>query len=142
MYTDTLRYTFRTHCHESSLKGVREFIKAHLEQLSITDRQKSEIVLAVDEVCSNTIIHGSNKNPAKKIEINLESLPTKIVIEIQDEGEFFDIRSYDSPSLDQLIVEKKKGNVGIFLVKKIMDHIECFTQNGVNYCRLEKSLVV
>ncbi len=36
------------------------------------------------------------------------------------------------------MVEKRKGGLGIILVKKIMDEIEFESENGTNTCRLIK----
>jgi serine/threonine-protein kinase RsbW len=38
-----------------------------------------------------------------------------------------------------VIGEKRKGGIGILLVKKIMDEIEFESKNGENTCRLIKN---
>jgi serine/threonine-protein kinase RsbW len=46
---------------------------------------------------------------------------------------------YEVPDLKKVIEEKRKGGIGILLVKKIMDEIEFESKNGKNTCRLIKN---
>jgi serine/threonine-protein kinase RsbW len=65
----------------------------------------------------------------------------KLIFEIIDEGEMFDINKFAEPTLDNLVHEKRKGGLGIRLVKSIMDNVEYLTRNGRFVCRLSKELV-
>ena len=62
-----------------------------------------------------------------------------VIFEITDQGEAFNLLDYDAPELKQVVEEKRKGGLGIILVKKIMDEIEFESKNGKNICRLIKN---
>lgn len=61
-----------------------------------------------------------------------------MIFEISDQGEAFNILTYEVPDLRKVMIEKRKGGLGIILVKKIMDEIEFESKNGTNVCRLIK----
>jgi serine/threonine-protein kinase RsbW len=98
-------------------------------------------VLALDEMCSNMMIHAHNCNPDDELELHI-NIPGKgkLIFEIIDDGSFFDINHFNEPDLGHLINEKRKGGLGIRLVKSIMDKIEYLSKDGKNVCRLTKKI--
>jgi serine/threonine-protein kinase RsbW len=74
------------------------------------------------------------------LELTIITQPGNVVFEIEDDGTVFDINSFQEPSLDNLITIKRKGGLGIRLVKSIMDNIEYLTRDGKNVCRLSKKV--
>ena len=131
---------FNTFCCKENLKHIREFIKSNLSRKNINDPDQHLIILAVDEICSNSIIHGNKENPNYCVNISMKYFPGEVVIEIVDEGIVFDYSQYKEPSIENLIYKKEKGSMGLMLVKKIMDTIEFQSINGTNICRLIKRL--
>jgi serine/threonine-protein kinase RsbW len=63
-----------------------------------------------------------------------------LIFEIIDDGNTFDINQFAEPELDNLVHEKRKGGLGIRLVKSIMDKIEYQKRSGKNVCRLIKQI--
>jgi serine/threonine-protein kinase RsbW len=101
----------------------------------------NEIVLALDEMCSNLMIHSHHCDPDHLLELTIITQPKgSLVFEIVDDGTVFDINAFQEPTLDNLITVKRKGGLGIRLVKSIMNNIEYFTREGRNVCRLTKSV--
>ena len=58
-----MNYTYNVGCSIENLKGVRDFIRESLKNHGVADMQISEIVLAIDEMCSNLMIHSHHCNP-------------------------------------------------------------------------------
>ena len=101
----------------------------------------SAVILALDEMCSNLMIHAHHCNPQDLFELQIDIQPNKpVVFEIIDDGTVFDINQFDEPALGNLIHDKRKGGLGIRLVKSIMDKIEYSQRNGHSVCRLEKEV--
>jgi serine/threonine-protein kinase RsbW len=98
------------------------------------------MVLAVDEVCANIIIHGQPINLDDYVKINITVVTQGVTFEIIDQGAAFDILKYSEPVLGDLIKSQQKGGVGIMLVKKIMDEIEFTTKPNQNILRLFKKV--
>ena len=57
-----------------------------------------------------------------------------------DDGEMFDINQFSEPKIDNLIHEKRKGGLGIRLVKSIMDDVQYLSRKGRFVCRLSKQV--
>ena len=136
-----MNYQYNIGCSLDNLKGIRDFIRTSLKGHGISDVVMNEIVLALDEMCSNLMIHSHNCNPDDQLELHI-SIPEKgdFIFEIVDEGRRFDINEFKEPELGNLIQEKRKGGLGIRLVKSIMDTIEYRSIGGKNVCRLTKKI--
>ena len=136
-----MSYQFNIGCSLENLKGVRDFIRKSLRSHVTSDVVLNEIILALDEMCSNLMIHSHQCNPDHHIEIHID-VPQKgkVIFEIIDDGQMFDINRYSQPDLGNLIQEKRKGGLGVRLVKSIMDEVVYTTRNGRNVCRLTKKV--
>lgn len=136
-----MNYKQKVGCKIENLKGVRDFIRNALKDHGVSDLQISELVLALDEMCSNLMIHSHRCNPEDLFEINIIlKKGDPIIFEIIDDGNTFDINQFAEPDLDNLVQEKRKGGLGIRLVKSIMDKIEYQNRSGKNVCRLIKQI--
>lgn len=136
-----MNYKQKVGCNIENLKGVRDFIRGALKKHGVPDLQISELVLALDEMCSNLMIHSHRCNPEELFEVHIilkKGQP--LVFEIIDDGCTFDINQFAEPDLGNLVHEKRKGGLGIRLVKSIMDKIEYQNRNGKNVCRLIKNI--
>ena len=119
---------------------MRKFVTEVLHDHHVSDIETNMMVLAVDEVCANIIIHGHSTDADGFVKINIDFTKEGIWFEIVDKGAAFDILSYNEPVLDDLIKNKNKGGVGIMLVKKIMDKIEFSSTNKSNTLKLYKQV--
>ena len=134
-----MHYQYNIGCSLNNLKGIRDFIRESLKGHAVTEVVMNEIVLAIDEMCSNLMIHAHHCNPEHMLELHIQ-VPKKgnLIFEIVDDGSVFDINHFNEPDLDNLVQEKRKGGLGIRLVKSIMDNVEYLHREGKNVCRLTK----
>jgi serine/threonine-protein kinase RsbW len=136
-----MKFNISVPSEKSNLQRIRAFIIDVLREQHLSDVEVHSMVLAVDEVCANLMIHSNNCSPNHSIavEINIKS-NSKIVFDIIDKGSGFDIREYPEPDLKEIIRKRKKGGVGLLLVKRIMDDIDFITNKDYNIVRLTKNL--
>lgn len=136
-----MNYQHKIGCSLENLKGIRDFVRKSLRGHVASDVVLNEIILALDEMCSNLMIHAHHCNPDHFLELSID-VPTKgqLIFEISDDGEMFDINQFSEPTLDNLVHEKRKGGLGIRLVKSIMDDVQYLNRNGKFVCRLSKQL--
>ena len=129
-------------CKLSNLQIVRECVRSHLENEEMTTIDKGHIVLAIDEVCANLIIHSNKSDETKKIflELTFVRTPRGVAVEIIEKGIPFDYLKYQEPNILDLKNNKANGKMGMMLVRRIMDKIEYFQRDNHNICRLFKSL--
>lgn len=136
-----MNYKYKVGCSIENLKGVRDFIRVSLKRHDVPDITISELVLALDEMCSNIMIHAHQCNPDDLFELRIDiEKGSPVVFEIIDDGTVFDINQFSEPDLGNLVHEKRKGGLGIRLVKSIMDKIEYQNLSGRNICRLTKKV--
>ena len=136
-----MQFDYTVPCSTNRLKEVRNFVNQVLHEYEdFSEVDIHRMVLAVDEVCSNLIIHSNNCNPDELLELHIGVDADGIVFEIKDQGEAFRPDAYQEPTLRDVIRKKKKGGVGLMLVKRIMDEIEFRTENSHNVCRLYKKI--
>jgi len=133
-----MKHRLNISCQTSALSELRNFLKKALQQYSLSEIDRHQVTLAVEEVCAKLIIHSHGCNPQEEINLEIKDSPEKLIFEISDKGEAFNILDYQAPDLKKVILDKRKGGLGIILVKKIMDEIEFESNNGTNTCRLIK----
>lgn len=133
-----MNHQIRIYCQTSSLVEVRVFLQKTLRELRLSEKDQHQVTLAVEEICANLIIHSHNCNAKDHIELEVKEAPGKLIFEIKDQGEAFNLIDYEIPDLKKVIEEKRKGGLGIILVRKIMDEIEFESHKGTNTCRLIK----
>ena len=134
-----MNYQYNIGCSLNNLKGIREFIRSALKDQGIPEIEMAAIILALDKMCSNLMIHAHHCNPDHLLEVHID-VPEKgkLIFEIIDDGNVFNINQFHSDALNDLVHEKRKGGLGIRLVKSIMDNIEYISRDGKNICRLTK----
>ncbi|MDX2191014.1 MAG: ATP-binding protein [Bacteroidota bacterium] len=133
--------SFDTFCTKTNLKCIREKIQKFLIEKHIKDPDQYLIILAVDEICANSMIHANNEDPCKHLSVKARLNKNELHIEITDEGKIFDYQKYQTPKIDDLVNLKSKGSMGLMLVNKIMDKIEYTRQGNKNVCRITKKMM-
>lgn len=136
-------YKYKVKCNKEKLQEIRKFVTKVLQNYSLPELEINKLVLAVDEVCANLMIHSHQCNPKESIEISIDVKENEcITFEILDKGIGFNICNYKEPTLGEVVKRKKKGGggVGLMLVKRIMDNIEFKTETNKNVCKLYKKI--
>lgn len=135
-----MKYNYKVPCKKEKLIDIRSFIRGVLEKVGLSEIDISTLVLAIDEVCANLIIHAHSCNPNESIELEIIVSKEQLEFNIIDKAEMFDIGSYEEPSLDDIIKKQRKGGLGLILVKRIMDDIQIQTKNDCHVCKLIKKI--
>jgi len=122
------------------LAKVRDFVAAHAEQIGLNPKDVSEIRLAVDEAYTNIIKHAYKNDPHKKVNIEIGSDGEQLWISLMDQGSGFDPNTYNEPDLMKRIKEKKRGGMGVYLIRKLMDQVQYNRKGQTNEIRMVKNL--
>ena len=138
-----MKYSYKVPCQKEKLRDIRSFIKEILDKHGLSEIDSSTLVLAIDEVCANLIIHSHRCNARDSIEIVVKvDQDGSIVFDIIDKAEIFDIGNYKEPKLEDIIKKQRKGGLGLILVKRIMDNIQIIQDPSHNICRMTKKIPV
>ncbi|MEP2025058.1 MAG: ATP-binding protein [Reichenbachiella sp.] len=134
-------HQFKTNCKRERLKEIRHFVAEVLADIGLSEIDAHKIILAVDEVCANLIIHSNKCNPSECLELFIEDHGKDgVLFEIIDYGIGFNYNNYKEPNLEEIIRKRKKGGLGIMLVKNIMDTVEFKNEENKNICRMIKKI--
>ena len=136
-----MKYNISVPCLKSNLQHIRKFVVDALREQQLSEVEVHSMVLAVDEVCANLMIHSNQCSPDHFIEVQIDVKSNKkVIFDILDKGIGFDIREHPEPDIQDIIHSRKKGGVGLMLVKRIMDEIDFTKKDGFSIVRLIKNL--
>lgn len=123
----------------SNLSKVIDFIDEELEKTDCSIKTELQINLAVEELFVNVshyaYPHGTGDI---SISISIEDDPAEAVITLTDSGIPYDPLAKADPDVGLSAEKRKIGGLGIFMVKKSMDHIAYDYKDGHNIVTLRK----
>ncbi len=122
----------------SHLLEVREFIERIGKKYKFSDKIINSFKLVVDETCTNIIRHGYSDIKDGKITIRAIIRRLSLTVVIIDQGKSFDPRQVKDPDLNKYVQIGKKGGLGIFMMRKLMDDIQYNLTSHGNELRLTK----
>jgi anti-sigma regulatory factor (Ser/Thr protein kinase) len=104
--------------------SIRGLIRAHITDLGFAEQKVAEVVLAVDEACTNAIRHSYEGCSDKKLELEIRSNGSWVEIFIEDTGlpappEKLGMRELTPPGLDEL----KPHGLGVQLIHSVFDEV-------------------
>jgi serine/threonine-protein kinase RsbW len=102
--------------------------------------QINQIILAIEEACSNNINYGDRPENYEEIEVFISFEKNKLVADIKDNSAPFKIDASICCSMLDKIIKKDKGGLGLTLINKIMDSVETFERGDYYICRMTKVL--
>ena len=139
MAKPTTTYSISVQASTEHLAEVRNFVAKYAKEFGFKKQEVADIRLAVDEAYTNIIKHAYKHDDQKMVDIELGYNNSKFWISLLDTGDAFDPTSYSKPDVRQKIKEKKRGGVGVYLIRKLMDDVEYNTQGAVNEIRMTKT---
>lgn len=135
-----MSHEIKLYCNTDQLAILRQFLDSILQDTPLSEVEQHQVILAVEEVCANLMIHSHGCNASESIDLNAKIKDQTLIVEIKDFGQGFNILEYQEPEISHVVRTKRKGGLGIILVKKIMDKIEFESNGSKNICRLFKTL--
>jgi len=101
------------------LVRLRKWLRDELAGHGVPKQEQSGLLLAVGELCANSIQHAYEGRGGQPIQVSVRSSPDSLVIEVEDFGKPFDAEDYEVPDLDAL----PDSGYGLFLVRTIADSL-------------------
>ena len=136
-----MKYNLSIKADKQNLKKVRNFLGEVFAELQVSAIEANQLVLVVDEILANLIIHSAQNNTIKEIDLSITEEAGEITFEIYDyNSPYFDLTQHEDANLKDLVKQKRKGGMGLTLVKNIMDEVEVYYEDNTNVWRLQKRL--
>ena len=104
--------------------------------MAFAPRQCSlNVPVALTEAISNAMLRGNAQDPGKYVHVRVRVDADTLVVEVADEGRGFnlDACTVDPTSPDRLEGEQGRG---LFLMRKLMDQVECVGDGALNVVRM------
>jgi serine/threonine-protein kinase RsbW len=77
--------------------------------------------VGVTEALANAMIYGNGRDPAKRVRLQVEIDPIRVVVEVHDQGAGFDPDCVPDPTLPAN--RERPCGRGIFLIRELMDEV-------------------
>ena len=106
----------------TELKKVEDFLISIFNEYKLEKKYFNKIYLCITEAVINSIKHGNKNDLEKKVSIVLDCNKEEINIQIEDEGDGFDLNNVQNPIIKENI--NKESGRGIFIIKNLSDKIE------------------
>jgi serine/threonine-protein kinase RsbW len=111
--------TFSMTSEAEHLLRLRKWLREELAGHGVPKQDQPNLLLAVGELCANSIQHAYEGRGGQPITVSVRSSDNSVVIEVEDFGKPFDADRYESPNLEAV----PESGYGIFLVKTIADSL-------------------
>jgi serine/threonine-protein kinase RsbW len=116
-----------------NLEIVREFVARIAKNMEFSEENIHRIELAVDEASTNVMKHAyrNAKSNQKYLLIEVTAFKDRIEIDVIDTGKGFDPSNIQTPEMDVYLKKMKRGGLGLYLIKTLMDKVEYQIKTGV-----------
>jgi serine/threonine-protein kinase RsbW len=104
--------------------AFRNFVEQACRSAGVDELVCFDLKLAVDEACSNLIVHGYKGREPGPIAVAFALDGDEIVITITDHAPPFRPEDAPVPLLDVPAIERRPGGLGWHLIKQIADRLD------------------
>ena len=112
-------YTLQLQAKEESIAQLENLIESIADKHDISEDTFANMMTCLNEALINAMKHGNKMDPNKKVIINAEVEPKRIVWTVTDEGEGFDYTHLPDPTAPENL-ENLTGR-GVFIIKHLAD---------------------
>jgi PAS domain S-box-containing protein len=109
----------------SRLLRARERVRDYLEQHGCAGRPVDQIVLAIEEACTNAVRHSGSGDD---IEVDLAFDEGDLTVVVRDHGRGFEVAAFDPERRPELLAS---GGRGLFMIAHLVDEMALESDGGV-----------
>jgi serine/threonine-protein kinase RsbW len=119
-----------------SVHEIQEFVREPFLALGAGEKKLMKIDLLVEEIVVNIVRYGGMAVESGFIDVAIDTVDHKIILEISDNGLAFNPLEQEGPDLTAGLDERRPGGLGIFFVKQIAAEIRYQRRDHKNHLRL------
>jgi serine/threonine-protein kinase RsbW len=106
--------------HTANLALMRNFLRKFLARHPFSEKQRTLMVLGVDEACTNVIRHAYDLRDDQPIALSVEALSTCVRLRLRDYGEQTPANEMRGRAHNQV----KPGGLGLHLIRNAFDKVD------------------
>jgi serine/threonine-protein kinase RsbW len=130
------------------LATVRQYVREQAARAGADPGAVPDVVQAVDEFVTNSIIHGYRGRDGS-VEVEVDRSGRSLIVRLRDEAPPFDPTQLPPPNTNAPLDERPLGGMGVFLARDMVDSVthqhteagneltlvkECIGQHGGGTC--------
>jgi serine/threonine-protein kinase RsbW len=106
--------------HTGNLALMRNFVRGFLDNLPFSEKERTLMVLGVDEACTNIIRHAYNLRDDQPIALSLEAKRDCVCMRLRDYGNQSPPEKMQGRAHDLI----KPGGLGLHLIRSAFDNVD------------------
>ena len=106
--------------HTGNLAPMRKFVRKFLDAYPFSEKERTFMVLGVDEACTNVIRHAYHLRDDQLISLSLEGLRNCIRVRLRDYGKQTERDRMQGRAHDLI----KPGGLGMHLIRHAFDKVD------------------
>lgn len=111
----------------NEIDKVCSVILRAMDNCGFSDNEIKRAKVCLFEMILNSILHGNQNNPNKKVLLLYKIAQEKIVISVVDEGNGYEYKNLPNPLTDKNLL--KESGRGVYIIKNYMDEVH-FNKKG------------
>ena len=111
---------------------VLEALEAHLDACGVPASAIAPVMIAADELISNTLDHGAHGGDPPTVEVSASLTDGRISMQLIDNGIAFNPLERAIPDTGLAVEDRAIGGLGIHLVRTLMDTVAYDRVDGLN----------
>lgn len=124
----------------SELGRLADAVDEFIERNQLPPDLAFKFNLCFDELITNTVSYGYDDAAPHEIRVSMETDGAELRAEVEDDAAAFDpFADAPPPDLTSDVDDRRVGGLGVFLVKKTMDHASYRREGDRNLVLLAKS---
>ena len=123
----------------NELAGIRQFVREHAVRAGADPEQTDDLVQAVDESATNSIIHGY-RGAEGWVEVAIDVLDHSLVVRVRDEAPAFDPTVLPDPDVTLPLEQRPLHGLGVFLARELADDVTYRQTDKGNELTLTKTI--
>ncbi|HMA34861.1 MAG TPA: ATP-binding protein [Chloroflexia bacterium] len=109
--------------HVENMARLRDFVEDACRQAGVDEDTVFAFKLAVDEACTNIVMHGYAGRAPGPITVTCACAPQQVVVTITDFGRSFDPAALRPADRSSDWMDRPIGGLGLFLIQELMDEV-------------------
>lgn len=122
--------------HTGNLALMRNYVRKFLENFPFSERQRTLMVLGVDEACTNIIRYAYHLRDDQLISLSLEGRSDCVCLRLRDYGKQAPAGAMKSRPADLI----KPGGLGVHLIRNAFDQVDYVLRSRGTELVLTKNL--
>ena len=118
---------------------LHAFLENLAAEIGMPEHPTGQLLIAADEIFTNIAAYAYAPDSGD-VEVAVRNDPAerRVTVTFSDRGKPFDPLAGPDPDVTAPLAERPIGGLGIFVVKKLMDHVEYRRDHGCNRLTLTK----